>query len=620
MAVRDRSLGRRITLLLAVAVSVCLVGLVVVLNELNRATQLEVASKANRDVSQLVAAQLASAIKFKQKTSIENVFADYASRPGSAMTSAYVVSAGNEVVAAFTIEGAEPPDFQDIIGNADLDADEPATLDVFDSNHQILVVPVAFGPKKTHIGTVAIAWSTEPIYRAAWNANFIGIAIGATALIGILIFITVVLKLVVRKPIAAVTEVMAKVADGDTSIEIPYNNRGDEIGLIAKTLRVFQDNLAEKIRLETEEKAAAARHAAEEKKRLIEEREREASEMERQRLDEERLRNEENARIAREQQIKEEHEAERRANLEREAAERERANQIVEKERAVKAAEQRAIVDTLAEKLKRLAGGELDACIDEPFADAYETLRQDFNATLDSLQMTVRSIIDGARSIGESVSEFDRAAGRLSSSTEKTAFALQSSASSLNDLAESVRSISDACTVANESASETRSEAETSTKIVSDAISAMTNIRSSSSEISKISDVIEGIAFQTNLLALNAGVEAARAGDAGRGFAVVASEVRSLAQKSAEAASDINQLIEASTECPSGEGALAGCGASRLRCSCSVTPGHQLVQPSDLVICDVAKDVRQPGLRVDAIQLRGLDQGIGDCSGVAAAL
>ena len=83
--------------------------------------------------------------------------------------------------------------------------------------------------------------------------------------------------------------------------------------------------------------------------------------------------------------------------------------------------------------------------------------------------------------------------------------------------------------------------------VVGEAVSAMQDIQHSAQEIGKIISVIDGIAFQTNLLALNAGVEAARAGDAGRGFAVVASEVRALAQRTADAAMDIKNLISASS-------------------------------------------------------------------------
>ena len=96
--------------------------------------------------------------------------------------------------------------------------------------------------------------------------------------------------------------------------------------------------------------------------------------------------------------------------------------------------------------------------------------------------------------------------------------------------------------------SQTHQKAKTGQEVMADTVAKMQEIAESSSQISQITGVIDDIAFQTNLLALNAGVEAARAGDAGRGFAVVASEVRGLAQRAAESAAEISDLIKASSD------------------------------------------------------------------------
>ncbi|MEH6774757.1 MAG: methyl-accepting chemotaxis protein, partial [Cereibacter changlensis] len=120
---------------------------------------------------------------------------------------------------------------------------------------------------------------------------------------------------------------------------------------------------------------------------------------------------------------------------------------------------------------------------------------------------------------------------------------LEQTAAALDGLTVSVRAAADGAAEADRVVTEAKSNAEQSGNIVVETVTAMDMIAASSDKITSIVKVIDDIAFQTNLLALNAGVEAARAGDAGRGFAVVASEVRALAQRSSEAAREINDLI-----------------------------------------------------------------------------
>jgi len=136
----------------------------------------------------------------------------------------------------------------------------------------------------------------------------------------------------------------------------------------------------------------------------------------------------------------------------------------------------------------------------------------------------------------------------LSLRTEKQASSLEQTSSNMQNLTDTVRQSAEAAAQANQLAGSAAAVAQKGGEVVSQVVSTMDEINTSSKKINDIIGVIDGIAFQTNILALNAAVEAARAGEQGRGFAVVASEVRSLAQRSAAAAKEIKGLIGASVD------------------------------------------------------------------------
>jgi methyl-accepting chemotaxis protein len=136
----------------------------------------------------------------------------------------------------------------------------------------------------------------------------------------------------------------------------------------------------------------------------------------------------------------------------------------------------------------------------------------------------------------------------LSARTEEQASALEQTAASMEQLGSTVRQNAENARAANQLAVNASTVAAQGGEVVAEVIETMKSINASSAKIADIISVIDGIAFQTNILALNAAVEAARAGEQGRGFAVVASEVRSLAQRSADAAKEIKALITSSVE------------------------------------------------------------------------
>ncbi|MBI1199030.1 MAG: globin-coupled sensor protein [Phenylobacterium sp.] len=221
--------------------------------------------------------------------------------------------------------------------------------------------------------------------------------------------------------------------------------------------------------------------------------------------------------------------------------------QRLEAERQRSEAEQTTVVSALGQALSRVSAGDLRARIDVDVAPQFEGLKSDFNTALSAMEAAVASASSAAGIVAGGVAQISSAADDLSRRTEQQAANLEEAAAALEEITSAVRKSAEGATSAHESVGVAKGDAERSGEVVRRAIAAMDEISASSGKISQIVGVIDEIAFQTNLLALNAGVEAARAGEAGKGFAVVASEVRALAQRSAEAAKEIEALIAAST-------------------------------------------------------------------------
>ena len=326
----------------------------------------------------------------------------------------------------------------------------------------------------------------------------------------------------IATPIRALTSGMRELAGGNFDVVLAGLGRKDEIGDIAGAVEEFKVMAAEKARREAEEKAEQDKRAA----------------------------------------------AERDAAMQKMAAEFEDAVGSLVKAAVAGDFTQRVdlqgktglvlnvgtalnslcenvskALDDLIRMLNSLAEGDLTRRITAAYEGNFAILKDNANRTAERIGETISEIKASAREVTNASAEISTSTTDLSQRTEEQAASLEETSASMEEIAATVKKNAENAQEANASAANTRQVADRGGQVVAQAVDAMAKIEESSRKISDIIGVIDEIARQTNLLALNAAVEAARAGDAGRGFAVVASEVRSLAQRSSQAAKDIKDLI-----------------------------------------------------------------------------
>jgi methyl-accepting chemotaxis protein len=347
-------------------------------------------------------------------------------------------------------------------------------------------------------------------------------------------------SIAIARPMRKMAQVLTALTK-DHDVEVPYTTRGDEVGDNARAAQTFKEGLIRMVEMEAEQKAAEKLSAEE----------RQASRQ--------RLTDDLEATIGGIVKAAVVGDFSKRVALEG------KEGFILNIGGAMNLLCENVAttMEDLAQMFGALAEGDFSRRITADYQGVFAVLKNDANAMADRIASTISDIKAVGREVSNAAVEISTSTTDLSQRTEEQAASLEQTSASMEEMSATVKKNAENAMQANQLTHGSRDVADKGGQVVAKAVDAMARIEESSRKISDIIGVIDEIARQTNLLALNAAVEAARAGDAGRGFAVVASEVRSLAQRSSQAAKDIKVLItNSSSQVQEGVGLVNQAGTS----------------------------------------------------------
>ena len=374
--------------------------------------------------------------------------------------------------------------------------------------------------------------------EASAQASIPGMLMIGGVLLAVMGALALVVSRQLTRPVPKLADTMQAIAEGNFETEVPYVERRNEIGAMARAVEVFREN-GLRVSQMTETEAARILSEQESRQQMMTDLQRSFGHV----VD---------AAIA----------GDFSRRVEAEFPDDE-LNALARSVNGLVETVDRGVGET-GVVLSALANTDLTHRMEGDYQGAFARLKSDVNAVADRLTDVVGELRTTSGTLKTATGEILSGANDLSERTTKQAATIEETSAAMEQLAATVLQNAQRAQEASAAAGDVTNSAEVGGQVMAQATEAMEKITASSAKISNIIGMIDDIAFQTNLLALNASVEAARAGEAGKGFAVVAVEVRRLAQSAASASSDVKQLIEQSATEVKGGTRLVGDAASKL--------------------------------------------------------